>query len=418
MIRFFSNDTKVIIEEFSSNDYRYRFNLYLISCYFDPKSAFDLIKYTLEYNNIKNIYVFIDRNEAFNIGYENLKKFLKSVRQSIAMRGLSATISLHAIKGNPGIFHSKIYSLINFDNENNIRSGKLIVGSANLTPKGLMAESGNIETVYTSNKISVLKKFIQSLPNIENRKIELDNIYKFQISTDEDIFDWQYAFLKSGYFVHKWSDSLSSDLSAKFYLTDLGRRYIQNEELKQKGFTNDTKTISKNYFDQRNLVNYPAYLGGDKDFIKKNGLEVYLGHWIPKGALRIVDNEAFGNFKQCLISQMEEQKDSIVSRLNEDIQWLKLNKFVDDKYETRYFSDKYIRAIEENDLKIMRIYTRYEIFEMPYDISQEEQIVELYDMILATKESKRHKYAIARIDQAIKTSDLTHLVDSEKYYNS
>lgn len=417
MINFFSNSTNQITSEFESIDRRYKYSLYLISCYFDIDSALELIKHTLSTNNINEIHIYIDRNESYRIGYDNLKVFLKRVRQSISMRRCGCDVKLFAVKGNPGIFHSKIFALINYNQNLEINNGKIILGSANLTRMGLMADNGNIETTYTTTRKSDLRSFVSSLAQLEQRKVAIEDLYQFDIDSDEEAYDWQYALLNSGFFIHKWSDSLSNDLSAKFMLTERGRELIQNNTLEHQGFYGNTKSISKNYFSFEYLECYPSYLGGDRDFIKKHGLEVYLGYWVPKGALYINKDYEFETFKKSLVKELKSQQNEILKQIKYDISWLQDNDFISRKYTTDYFSDKFIISIEKNDLKIMRIYTKYEIFEMPYSFSQDLEVNTLYDQVLTTKDNKPKKQVSRKIDMALDSKDLRHLANQEDYYS-
>ena len=227
-----------------------KYDLFLISCYIDKQFPFDFIKAIITSVNIKNINIYIDRNEIFRIGQEEIKKLIKRIRQSISMQGQELNVNLCCVKGYPGIFHCKAYFLVNYDFANEIKDGAIVIGSANLSSKGLSNIKGNFETLIGLNSKRDLNTIITAIDKLHSSDaiIDFDNISSFQNITTENEFSWQYSLLKSGYFVHKWSNNLRNELSVKFYLSKQGQKTVQSGELKELGFNLETKTISKNYF--------------------------------------------------------------------------------------------------------------------------------------------------------------------------
>ena len=392
-----------------------KYDLYLISCYIDKQFPFDFIKSIVNTVNLKNINIYIDRNEVYRVGQKEIKKLLKRIKISISMRGLELNVNLCCVKGYPGIFHSKAYMLINYDSSNEIKDGAIVVGSANLSKKGLSNIKGNFETLIGLKSKSDLKKFTTAIEdlNSSNALVDFDNISSFQDITIENEFSWQYSILKSGYFVHRWSNNLRNELSVKFYLSKQGQKTVQTDELKELGFSVETKTISKNYF----KFSFPkVYLGNVKDFLKFHGLETYMGHWIPKAALTINDNDEFNSFKKKLEAELYEQKEDIKRRIFEDREKLLSLELILPSYQSKMFTDKHIQNLLSNQLTLYRIYTKYHISEFSLDYSQTEEIDQIYEELISTLESKKKNWpACNALNTAIKNLDAKILIDEELY---
>lgn len=405
------NKMDAVVDYLTNVNKQRKYNLYLISCYIDKEFPFDFIKSIVASVRLKNIYIYIDRNEVFRVGQKEIKTLLKRIRQSISMQGLDIEINLSCIKGYPGIFHCKAYVLVNYDSKKKIEEGSMVVGSANLSVKGLSNSRGNFETLIGLNSKKDLKDIIDTIETIDDSKmfVDFENITVFQDINIDNEFSWQYALLKSGYFVHKWSDNLRNELSVKFYLSDEGQKTVQSDELAQLGFSLDTKTISKNYFN----FTFPAvHLGGDKDFLKLHGLETYMGHWIPKGALAIENNNEFNLFKERLEIELNEQQGGILNSIGEDRGRLLEMGLITESYQPRVFTEKHINSLLSDNLKLYRIYTKYQIYELPLDYSQDDEIGHVYEDLISTLNAKKKNWPVCKaLKKAVENMDLKFLVE-------
>lgn len=358
----------VVVDYLTKVNKQRKYDLYLISCYIDKEFPFDFIKSIVSPIRLKNINIYIDRNEVFRLGQKEIKSLLKRIRQSITMQGQDVKVNLCCVKGYPGIFHCKAYMLVNYDSSESIEDGALVIGSANLSAKGLSNIRGNYETLIGLKSKNDLKNIINAIDALNSSKviIDFDDITVFQDITSDNEFSWQYALLKGGYFVHKWSNNLRNELSVKFYLSEEGQKTVQSDELVELGFSLDTKTISKNYF----KFTFPkVYLGGDKDFLKLHGLETYMGHWVPKASLTIENNDDFNSFKQRLEVELSEQRSEIKKLISEDREKLLTLGLIVKSYQPKVFTVKHIQDLLSDELKLYRIYTKYHIYELPLDYS-------------------------------------------------
>lgn len=55
--------------------------------------------------------------------------------------------------------------------------------------------------------------------------------------------------------------------------------------------------------------------------------------------------------------------------------------------------DKKIQDLRDNEFKIMRIFSKYEVFDLPYDVQEKDKIENLFDDIIALCESRKRRNA-------------------------
>jgi len=407
----------VVVDYLTKVNKQRKYDLYLISCYIDKEFPFDFIKSIIASIRLKNINIYIDRNEVFRVGQKEIKILLKRIRQSMTMQGQNVEVNLYCVKGYPGIFHCKAYMLVNYDSSESIEDGALVIGSANLSAKGLSNTRGNFETLIGLKSKNDLKNIINGIDALNSVKVlvDFDDITTFQNITSDNEFSWQYALLKSGYFVHKWSNNLGNELSVKFYLSEEGQKTVQSDELIELGFRSDTKTISKDYF----KFTFPkVYLGGDKNFLTLHGLETYMGHWVPKACLTIENDDDFNSFKQRLEVELSEQRSEIKKLISEDRETLLTLGLIVKSYQPKVFTAKYIQDLLSDELKLYRIYTKYHIYALTFDYSKTEEIEQIYKELTSTLEAKKKNWPVCQaLNVAIESLDINCLINEELYFS-
>lgn len=366
-----------LIELLSTNiDKRRKYYVFLTTCYFSPDSAKAVITDLSKILKIAEIYIYIDRKTAIAIGKEKLKKFINSYNNDF-------NVELYAVDSH-NLFHSKAYAAISYDGDQ-INCGSLVIGSANLTGNGITSRNGNIESLLETQETDHLINFTRQLDLLNT--LSIDDIDDFN---DADKLNFKYALLQEGFFIHKWSDNLAQYLSVRYYLNDSGKERISDSAFSRAGFSIETATISKRYF---NFDYNPPHLDKAKTLTKQYGIETYLGYWIPyKAAESLIDQTEFDKFRKNLEQQLTKQLSHIKENIQEDLDFLCSEKVID-KPESNIpesFEDK-TKKLLGNDFKLKRIFSKYEAFQLPYDISQKDEIEELFNEMLDLIESRKKK---------------------------
>jgi NgoFVII restriction endonuclease len=350
--------------------------LYLASCYFSPDSAENLIRALQTVVNIINVYIYIDRKTATVIGKTTLEEL--SSNQNLP------EISIFAVDANM-LFHTKAYALLSYAKDGSLNKGSLVVGSANLTGAGLTASSGNIESVLDSQDKAILAEFKDQLNKLKT--IELNQLENFRT---QDSYNFKYALIHEGAFIHKWLDDLGRYLSVRYQLNENGKSKIGDDLFKNVGFNIETATISKRYFD----FDYePAHLENTETLRRRFGIETYLGHWIPNSALdKLLYQKGFDEFCIRLENELAKQLPLIKEKMLADLFHLEENDLIieseNDPFES--FEAK-VEALLSNKIKLQRIFSKYEVFQLPYDLSQKHEIEEFFDQMQSLCESRKQK---------------------------
>jgi len=298
------------------------------------------------------------------------------------------------------LFHTKAYALISFEGKN-IYRGSLVIGSANLTGNGVINKNGNIESIIDTQDIVLLDEFVSQMTKLKLLKI--DEIDKFKSSNS---FNFRYALIQEGSFIHKWTDNLEQYLSVRYYLNENGRTKVANESFTNAGFNMETATISKRYF---NFDYEPPHLEGTENLTRNYGIETYLGYWIPNSALEsLFEKDQFELFKSTLNKQLSAQMENIENSIQSDLVYLKSENVIQitDSEPVELLKSK-VKDLQTNELKLKRIFSKYEIFSLPFDISQKKQIDELFEEMLSYIDSRKKKnIAMKAFLGAIRVSSL------------
>jgi hypothetical protein len=392
-----------LVELITKIDRRRYHALYLCSCYFSQEAARILIN-EIRNNNIRLSFVniYIDRREAIKHGRTKLEEFCNSFKSE----GLE--INLYAVENNT-LFHSKSYTLIAFDESNNIVSGSIVLGSANLTVPGLTSQLGNIECLIDSQDISLLEEHMSQLDKL--KKVSTDKLNTF---SKKDEFSFKYALLQSGVFLHKWNDNLEQYLSIRYSLSEIGKTRTTDSSLKEIGFNIETATISKRYF----RFDYnPSHLEKTKNIIRNFGIETNLGYWLPSIVTEsIVDKNELDVFEKHLFSELKNQENEIERQMQSDLEYLQKNEFIENDVNPVDSFNKKIDDLKENELRLKRIYSKYDIFDLPYNIHEKDKILELFNEMIKVAESKTRKNKTAKA--LLESNDTFSIDDFNKVINS
>ena len=370
-----SSKKKSLVELLLKTDKRRYHCLYLASCYFTPDAAESVINYVRQSIYLSKVIVYIDRKTACCIGKDELTKLCRKFD--------SLSVELYAVDADC-LFHTKAYALVSFDG-NNIHCGSLVVGSANLTGNGVINKYGNIESILDTQDIGLLDEFVAQMEKLKLLKIE--EIDKFKSA---DSFNFRYALIQEGSFIHKWTDNLEQYLSVRYYLNENGRAKVANEAFTNAGFNMEAATISKRYF---NFDYEPPHLENSENLTRNYGVETYLGYWIPNSALEsLFEKDQFELFKHTLNQQLSAQMADIESSIQSDLLYLKSENVIQvtDSEPAELLKNK-VKDLQTNELKLKRIFSKYEIFSLPFDISQKNKINELFEEMLSFIESRKKK---------------------------
>jgi len=360
----------------------------MTSCYFNFNTATTIIK-RIRDNGIRigSVYIYIDRKNAiYNINKYNtlLSDYNKIIDE---YENQSYEFKIYAINSNE-LMHSKIYALVP---HNDIETrGRLVIGSANLTPKGFTSRrNGNIETISYTDDASILDEFIESIDNFSKIKVDLNDVLKFNNSED---VSFRYAIIMNGSFYHKWNYSLNQELTLRLALSEDGVKELNSPVFKEHGFIIDQATISKSYFQFDNIKS------NNQDFLNLLSslkIESYLGSWIPKSVITCYKkSHEFEKYKKEVLTAIDKQYNRVVGEINEDMQYL---------LDNNYLANNDINMIEklnekismlkddETDYRLYKIYNKFELFDFPYDIGDIDSINSVFESLFEEAKSKRSK---------------------------
>ncbi len=138
---------------------------------------------------------------------------------------------------------------------------------------------------------------------------------------------------------------------------------------------------------------------------------------MPRSALAsLLEVKGIEIFKTKLFSAIDAQYVSIKQQIEQDMEYLLSAGIVEkgDSSPIEIF-DKKIQDLRDNEYKIMRICSKYEVFDLPYDLQEKDKIERLFDDIIALCESRKKRNAAMRgFLNAYKNANLDKL-DEELY---
>jgi hypothetical protein len=383
------NKKSRLIEMLAKVDKRRHYKLYINTCYFTPNAAKSIIMSLKDEVSIEEVNINIDRREAIKWGRNSLEDFCQSFRLF--------PVYINAVE-TPTLFHSKTYSLVNLDKDGYITSGSLVIGSANLTGMGVSLRSGNIESFINTQDLEIVADHYNQM-----QKLNLIDLYSVNKFSKNEEYSFKYALINEGYFYHKWSENLGQYLAVRFKLSEEGKKQIKNETLEGIGFKIDTATISKQYFFFDNIL--PTHFENTSNLFRDYGIETHLGYWVPKCISNSIDAEEFEQFSEKLFGKLESEIVTIKNQIISDFDFLLskgLIEIVEDNESNENSNiavsnfNKKVEKLKTNPLKLKRIFSKYDIFELPYEITDKENIEELFAEMLEVVESKSRKNSSCR----------------------
>ena len=89
---------------------------------------------------------------------------------------------------------------------------------------------------------------------------------------------------------------------------------------------------------------------------------------------------------------IENQRASIENKIQQDYEYLLEQNLIEEiEVNPIELFNKKLDSLLTNDLKIKRIYSKYELFFLPFDIQQKEKIIDLFDELINVAESRKRK---------------------------
>ena len=355
-------------------DRRRRYDLLITSCYFSIDSAETLVSYIDDHISLNKMEIFIDKRTALKIGKRELEEW----------RNGYYDLKLYTVP-HASLFHSKAYALVSYDKNGDINGGSLVVGSANLTGSGITSESGNIESLLSTQCIREISKYTSSLNCINREAVkDLEDV----IPADEKS-TLNFALLNEGEFIHKWTADFKSYLSVKYTLSAVGMAETKPPALlKRLGFSPEQQTISKLYVDFDPKDYMPPEL---KHFIKNYGIENHLGYWVPRHVFdKLISSvsglsEKFGEYIESNLPKIKEE-------IAQDYEvMIGENMIEKPKIEPEIGFENGVEDLLSDEKKLFRMLFRLERFYLPYDLSDIESIDLLAEEITSMAEGKKKK---------------------------
>lgn len=367
----------------SNIDASKKYKLTIFTCFLadDLLCVKNFIEEISNYVKLTDVQLYVDARECIRIGLDHLRNFQESYiddRISLEIRAVDT----------PTLFHSKAYTLLSHDEE----SGVLAIGSANFTKGGLFANRrGNYESLLMTNDIKVVNQFL-SLEEVHNKYIKaLDRLEEYKTSS----FTFKYALLQQGRFVHKWSETFNQYFAIKYKLSEKAKNEIGNDVLKSLGFTVDAETISRHFFDFSNLKKDEEADENQFNRLLRKGIETYLGYWLPLPLLNEIDakiqtDKIFKILNENIEKQLIESHQYII----ETFEKLKKEGFIDQSDENKDPIQEVrvkLAKLEYDHDKLYRLWHKFRIFSLPYDLSQKEDIETVYKDLVDRIQSKKRK---------------------------
>lgn len=381
---------------------RKKYSIYIHSCYFDfeaSKKLIDSIRQTKI--DISEVKLFIDAKEA-------RKRYSELMQFKTHFRGIKVFVNI--VNAGDKLFHSKAYSVIKVNEDNDVVSGSLIIGSGNLTGNGIANQNGNIESFLCSTSIIDVDEFYKQTMKLNFTAIE--NITAVTLSKKE----FRESVVTSGLFIYFWKEDLGKYLAIKYELTEAARNNIVSQSpLSTLGFKVDTASISKRYLT-------PPEKGVDISGWKQYCIETHLGFWMPNSVFDELSKEndvEFGKYKLETINYLKSEHAKEFDRIKDEYSKLiELNLIEKLSDSPEILIQTKINELEQNDVKLKRIYFGYFDFEIPYEVSSEnysENIKEIYEEMVDTIDSRKSlNKTMKAFKEAVKTKSILSLLDGKE----
>lgn len=401
-----------IINELTGLDglWLHRHELFLITCYLDFVPLRRLIK------NIKKLLKLSKVNLLFNFTdiYRNRRpddasNELMKISQWCEKQEPQIAFDWKTVKPVSGVLmHAKAYAILQRHGKNDLAAGRLFVTSANLTNPGFgyvkaeTKKSTNLELSYMSSTLSDIKSFVKLYGDLrENYSCDIDPAVLRQSA-----YNFKYALLSSGVFLHKWAISLSSQIAIRYFLTEIGKdKVIQiNPIIQDLGFELGADSLTLQPL--LNKLDIPQRRLLPNNFISSYTIDTILGRWCPNSVWDIVEDvidtdNNFEKFRKGFIEQTEPAKlNEIVVEIRDiEKQLLENNYIHPDKDEDNDRAERWKEKITElrsNEDKLRRMFIDYESFQLPHDAGQRKDVLDLFESLWGTIDLKTAKNIVSK----------------------
>lgn len=381
---FFNEQTRTqkffpLVGDLTNCDRDRKYQLYIATCYCTVDSVKEIIREIDSRLKLTEMYLFIDRRTALSIGYSKL----------VQLQGdFNYRLSIQAVRSER-LFHTKAYCVVSYtENTREVHSGRIAIGSANLTDPGLTSTSGNTESLVTLSDQRTIKRFLDSFRHKE-KLLGLNRLTDF---SEDCAIDFMYAVLISGLFSHKWGSNLSTFMSVRYRLNEKGRHQADRGIATRTGFRVEAATISRSYGDEI-LESLQHQFPPVHDLARKFGIESFLGFWIPRKCfLEGSEMERnFRRFREEFFRKFKEEMENIVSEIKKEYDILYFEEGIINEQTDPGENFKIgIKHLEEDEKRLFRIWTKRHFFDLPYDSSKESDIRATFnDLLLSAKVSRR-----------------------------
>lgn len=265
-----------------ANEERNDWIFYVITCYFNPKIANELVNKIREIldDKLKEIHILVDSREFIkqNINENDFKNNIRNIKNLDLL-----DVSLTPIDYNSKLFHAKSYALIN----KNVSSGFALITSANFTEAGLKR---NIEIGKIFNDIDSLKRFTKIFTSIKNN-------YSLSVEQKAKQREFQIAVktLSQGTFYHVWNPSFDLIFRLKLSTQECKRisELSNNEETRTKI---EDFVLKQNNTIIRDIINIQSIFDIcprpiPDNFWGRYSIDTLLGRWVPLEISKLIEEE-------------------------------------------------------------------------------------------------------------------------------
>ncbi len=371
--------------------------LLILSCYIDFKALKNLIIKIKDELPVIEVGLAFEFYEAFRSRRPNeTKKELESLEKWCNKHEIK--FDWRAIRVG-ALMHAKGYALVQIL-EGGYGDGIVCVGSGNATFPGLgqrtqsEIQRSNVELFQISTNGDEVIEFLNIWNQLEAYERSLD-----AASSKADHYEFAYMLLASGVFLHDWRDSLRSKVGIKYTLTPEGRKAISvDEELKRLGFDVDMATMTRNPLV---TVDFSLTRAMPSSFTRMYTVDSLMGRWCPRSVWNVVEEvvEGDADFKKFLKSFLKatepenlkncaEAEEQISRQLVERGVVTHVGGRIDGWIEK-------IEALRENEEKLKRIFLKFEAFDLPYDFSAREEVMNLHESLVETLALKNNMSFVA-----------------------
>lgn len=383
-----------------------RHELWALSCYIDPGRFTAFLADLAVKVRLTDVNLAFNFAEAYRIGSVETKQHLLEIEKWCKKRHIH--FEWRALSAGT-LVHSKGYAIFQRVNDE-IASGTLLIGSANMTSPGFF-DGGNIELGCFTSRLADLRDFERLY----------DRLWEdFGTDIDEQVFRqdlalFKYSLLSSGVFLHKWDGSLAQMVGLKYQITELGKKQAQlDPELIRLGFEmSDSLTRQVLKLHELPRKEIPG------EFTKRFTVDTFMGRWCPSEAWREVAKRLEGAdsfisaFNEATTDEKLMNAASEAKAVHDDLIVRGLLKPVASDYLDRWIDR--IKSLRENSARLERLFSGYEDHKLAYDPQSVREIDELFESLMESIElAGKKNWAMQQVLSAVASKNLHSLsLDAE-----